>query len=189
MFISHWKQWWLVCLKGFKKGKDLALNSICFHELILMHFTHTYLQLHDKDFKKKFQSSRQSTDYNTPITPPHPPKRPRTMSTPRTPLRRSQSLGLSETNQSGSFVEDNRTSASAGGEYNNKRKERIQVNVCTMCSKHQNVVYHVFQTSECRVPCVPNTECSHLEQPYRHWSSTLLPPTLTTYNIEIYISN
>lgn len=72
-------------------------------------------------------SSRQSTDYNTPITPPHPPKRPRTMSTPRTPLRRSQSLGLSENNQSSNFMEDNRQSSSAGGELNNRRKERIEV--------------------------------------------------------------
>lgn len=73
------------------------------------------------------QNSRQSTDYNTPITPPHPPKRPRTNSTPRTPLRRSQSLGLTEPNQSSNFEEDNRQSASAGGELNNRRKERIEV--------------------------------------------------------------
>ena len=76
------------------------------------------------------QNSRQSTDYNTPITPPHPPKRPRTNSTPRTPLRRSQSLGLTEPNQSSNFEEDNRQSASAGGELNNRRKERIEVSFC-----------------------------------------------------------
>lgn len=80
-------------------------------------------------YKFELQSSRQSTDYNTPITPPHPPKRPRTMSTPRTPLRRSQSLGLSENNQSSNFMEDNRQSSSAGGELNNRRKERIEVTV------------------------------------------------------------
>lgn len=80
-------------------------------------------------YKFEIQGSRQSTDYNTPITPPHPPKRPRTMSTPRTPLRRSQSLGLSENNQSSNFMEDNRQSSSAGGELNNRRKERIEVTV------------------------------------------------------------
>ncbi|KAK3082955.1 hypothetical protein FSP39_010024 [Pinctada imbricata] len=67
---------------------------------------------------------------NMPITPPHPPKRPRTMLTPRTPMRRTQSQGVPE-RENTRFSMEERQTTSAGGELNNKRRERIQVNLHT----------------------------------------------------------
>lgn len=69
---------------------------------------------------------------NMPITPPHPPKRPRTeRRSIRTPLRRSTSL-VSAPEREPSFVQqpDDRYTSSAGGDLN-RRKERLDVTVNT----------------------------------------------------------
>ncbi|XP_021377640.1 espin-like isoform X2 [Mizuhopecten yessoensis] len=67
-----------------------------------------------------------------PITPPHPPKRPRTERRGiRTPMRRSTSL-VSAPEREPSFVQspEDRYTSSAGGELN-RRKERLDVSVNT----------------------------------------------------------